>query len=296
MIEAVGVESTGSYGAGLTRHLLVAGLDVVEVARPEKTTRARRGKSDSIDAESAARQVQAGTATGRPKISTGIVEAIRILKMPRDGAVRDRTRAYNQLRDLVTTAPAPIHDELIGLSGHQRVLKALAWRPDRTRLEDPTQAAKRALRRLACHIRGLDQQIAEADAEIDTLTAQAVPTLRAMPQVGPQTAAQLAITAGQNVDRMRTEATFAKLTGTAPLPATSGKRQHRHRLNRGGDRAANSSLHMIAIGRLRSDPETRSYRDRRQTEGLSTPETLRCLKRHLARHIYRALKTDLMTT
>jgi transposase len=295
LIEAVGVESTGSYGAGLTRHLLVAGLSVIEVARPEKSTRARHGKSDPIDAESAARQVQAGTATGRPKISTGIVEAIRILKMPRDGAVHDRTRAYNQLRDLVTTAPASIHDELIGLSGPQRVARALAWRPDRDRLADPTQAAKRALRWLAHRIRELDTQIAQADVELDTLTAQAVPTLRAMPQVGPQTAAQLVITAGQNLDRLRTEASFAKLTGTAPLPATSGKRQHRHRLNRGGDRAANSSLHMIAIGRLRRDPETRAYRDRRQAEGLSTPEILRCLKRHLARHVYRALRTDLMT-
>lgn len=197
---------------------------------------------------------------------------------------------------MITTAPTAIHDELIGLTGHQRVLKAMTWRPDRTRLADPNQAAKQALRRLAHRIHDLDKQIAEADDELDMLTAQAVPTLRAMPQVGPQTAAQLAITAGQNVARMRTEASFAKLTGTAPLPASSGKRQHRHRLNRGGDRNANSSLHMIAVGRLRSHPETRAYRDRRQAEGLSTPEILRCLKRHLARHVYRALRTDLMTS
>lgn len=295
-IQAVGVESTGSYGAGLTRHMLVAGVDVVEVNRPDKTTRATVGKSDPIDAESAARQVLHGTATARPKLSTGIVEAIRNLKVPRDGAVRDRTRALNQLRDLVTTAPTPIHDELIALSARARVTRAASYRPDPARLHDPVHAAKRALRRLARRVQALDVEIAEADHELDQLTAHAVPTLRAMPQVGPQTAAQLAITAGQNPHRLRNEASFAKLTGVAPLPASSGKRQHRHRLNRGGDRQANSALHMIAVGRLKNHPETRAYRDRRQTENLSKPEIIRCLKRHLARPIYRALRDDLMTT
>jgi transposase len=296
VVASIGVEATGSYGAGLTRHLLVAGIDVVDVNRPEKTTRARDGKSDPIDAASAARQVLAGTATARPKLSTGIVEAIRNLKIPRDGAVRDRTRAFNQLRDLVTTAPEPIHDELIGLTGRARVRRAASYRPDPARLADPAQAAKRALRRLARRIQALDAEIAEADAELDRLTARAVPTVRALHQVGIQTAAQLAITAGENIDRMRSEASFAKLTGVAPLPASSGKRNHRHRLNRGGDRQANSALHIIAIGRLATDQRTRDYRDRRQAEGLGKLDIIRCLKRHLAREIYRALREDLMTT
>jgi transposase len=291
----IGVESTGSYGAGLTRHLLVAGIEVVEVTRPEKTTRARQGKSDPIDAESAARQVLAGTATGRPKLSTGIVEAIRNLKIPRDGAVRDRTRAFNQLRDLVTTAPTPIHDELIVLTGRARVARAASYRSAPTRLAEPAQAAKRALRRLARRIQTLDTEIAEADAELDELTAHAVPTLRALPQVGTQTAAQLAITAGQNTDRLRSEASFAKLTGVAPLPASSGKRNHRHRLNRGGDRQANNALHMIVIGRLKNHHHTRTYRQRRQQEGLGKLDIIRCLKRHLIRQVYRALRDDLMT-
>lgn len=296
LVQAIGVESTGAYGAGLTRHLLVAGIEVYEVNRPDKTTRAMQGKSDPIDAVSAARQVLDGRAKGLPKVSTGIVESIRTIKVPRDGAVRDRTRAYNQLRDLVTTAPSAIHDDLIGLTSHARVVKAAAYRPDQTRLADPTQAAKQALRTLARRILALDTEIAEADRTLDQLTTRAVPNLRALPQVGPQTAAQLAITAGQNLDRMRTEASFAKLTGAAPLPASSGQRTHRHRLNRGGDRQANSSLHMIVVGRLRNHEETRAYYNRRAAQDLSKLDIIRCLKRHLARQVYRALRDDLLTT
>ncbi|MCW2490952.1 MAG: family transposase, partial [Frankiales bacterium] len=240
-IAVVGVESTGSYGAGLTRHLLAAGIEVVEVSGPEKATRVKQGKSDPIDAYCAARQVATGAVTGRAKVTTGIVEAIRMIKIPRDAAVRDRTRAYSQLRDLITTAPAPIHDELIAMTGHQRARRAAAYRPDPNRIHEPLQAAKQALRALAHRIGDLDAEIAAADKTLNTLTKQAVPSLLAMRQVGPQTSAQLLITAGENIDRMRTEATFAKLVGVAPLPASSGKTR-RHRLNRGGDRHANSAL------------------------------------------------------
>jgi transposase len=294
-IAAVGVESTGSYGAGLTRHLLAAGIEVYEVSRPERATRATQGKSDPIDAYSAARQVATAHATGRPKITTGIVEAIRMIKIPRDAAVKDRTRAYSQLRDLATTAPAPIHDELITMTGRQRVRRAASYRPDQTRLHEPAQAAKQALRALARRIEDLNAEITEADQTLTALTHQAVPTLLAMPQVGVQTSAQLIITAGENITRMRTEATFAKLCGVAPLPASSGKTQ-RHRLNRGGDRHANSALYMIVIGRIRNHPETKAYLERRRAQGHSNPEIIRCLKRHLARSIYRALRNDLMTT
>jgi transposase len=294
LIAKVGVESTGSYGAGLTRHLLAAGIDVYEVSRPEKATRVKQGKSDPIDAYSAAHQVATGKASGRPKITTGIIESIRYLKVPRDAAVRARTAAYSQLRDLVTTAPAPIHDELITMTGHQRASRAAAYRPDPARLHEPLQAAKHGLRTLARRINDLDDQIAQADKALTALTTQAVPSLLAMRQVGPQTAAQLAITAGQNITRMRSEATFAKLCGVAPLPASSGKTQ-RHRLNRGGDRQANCALYMIIVGRMRNHPETKAYVQRRHEEGLSNPEIIRCLKRHLARTIYRNLRNDLMT-
>jgi transposase len=293
-INEVGVESTGSYGAGLTRHLLGAGLEVYEVNRPEKSTRVKQGKSDPIDAYSAAEQVLTGRASGRPKIKTGAVEAIRMLKVPRDVAVKDRTRAYSQLRDLVTTAPAAIHDELIALSGKKRVAKALAMRPDPARTEEPVHAARHALRATARRIRSLDAEITEADQLLAALVKKTCPTLLAMHQVGTQTAARMVITAGQNIDRMTSEAAFAKLTGVAPLPASSGK-TNRHRLNRGGDRQANSALYLIIIGRMKNHPETHAYVQRRRAEGLSNSEIIRCLKRHLARSIYRALRTDLMT-
>ena len=294
-IGRVGVESSGAYGAGLTRVLLAAGVEVIEVRQPETATRARQGKSDVLDAYSAARQAATGTAIGLPKIKTGIVESIRMLKIARDSAVKDRTRAYSQVRDLITTAPAELHDELIGLTGHQRVQRAVSLRPDPARLSDPVQAAKKSLRTLARRIRALDAEIDEADRDLDRLTRQAVPTLRAMRQVGPQTAAQMVITAGQNIDRMRTEASFAKLVGTAPLPASSGKSGTRHRLNRGGDRQANAALYMIIVGRLKNHPETQHYLTRRLAQGNTKNETIRCLKRHLARSIYRALKNDLKT-
>lgn len=291
----VGVESTGSYGAGLTRRLLAEGINLYEVSRPEKATRVTHGKSDPIDAYSAAEQVRTGRARGRAKATTSTVESLRMLKVPRDSAVRERTRAYSQLRDLITAAPTPIHDTLIGLTGKQRVASALQLRPDQTRLEDPTQAAKYVLRALAQRIRALDREIADADRHITRLVRQTVPTLLAMRQVGPQTAAQLLITAGQNIDRMTSEAAFAKLTGVAPLPASSGK-TNRHRLNRGGDRQANSALYMIVVGRMKDHPETRAYVQRRAAQNMTTAEIIRCLKRHLARAVYRALRNDLITT
>jgi transposase len=291
----VGVESTGSYGAGLTRFLLAAGVEVLEIRRPEKATRAREGKSDVIDAYSAARQAASGAAIGLPKIKTGIVESIRSIKVARDSAVKDRTRAYSQIRDLVTTAPAVVHDELIGLTGPQRVKRAVGYRPDLARLAEPVQATKKALRALARRIRELDAEIAEADRDLTRLTRRVVPSLLAMPQVGTQTAAQIVTTAGENIDRMHSEASFAKLVGVAPLPASSGKSGTRHRLNRGGDRQANSALYMVIIGRLKNDPATQTYLARRVTEGKTKNEAIRCLKRHLARSIYRALKNDLKT-
>lgn len=301
-IAAFAVESTGSYGAGLTRHLLarqpgaqVAGdVEVFEVNWPEKATRVKQGKSDPIDAYSAAEQVLTGRSKGRPKVKTGVVEAIRTIKVPRDAAVRNRTAAYSQLRDLITAAPAKLHDDLIGLTGKQRVARVLTMRPDSARISEPEHAVRHALRALARRITFLDAEIAEADKHLTTLVRQACPTLLAMRQVGVQTAARLVITAGENIDRMRSEASFAKLVGVAPLPASSGKTT-RHRLNRGGDRQANSALYMVVVGRMKDHPETQAYVKRRTAEGLSNPEIIRCLKRHLARSIYNALRTDLMT-
>lgn len=237
----------------------------------------------------------AGTASARPKIKTGIVEAIRAVKIPRDSAVKDRTRAYSQLRDLITTAPEPIREQLLALSGKERAKKAAGFRPDQSRLHEPHHAVRQALRTLARRIHALDAEIAQADRALTALVERATPTLLAMPQVGIQTCAQMVITAGENLERMDSEARFAKLTGTAPIPASSGKTS-RVRLNRGGDRQANCALHLVIIGRLSSDRATQDYLARRTAEGKEFMEITRCLKRYLARNIYRALRTDLMTT
>lgn len=295
LIDRIGVESTGSYGAGLTRHLLLAGIDVIEVNRPDKTTRARDGKSDALDAEAAARAVLSGRATARPKVTTGVVEAIRVLMVAHDSAVKARTAAYSQLRDVITTAPAELHDALITLTATMRVRKVVAFRPDTTRLTDPAQAAKLALRTLGRRIQALTDEITATKKTLDRLVADTVPTLVARPQIGTLTAAQLLVTAGQNLDRFRSEAAFAKLTGAAPLPASSGKTR-RMRLNRGGDRQANRALYLIAVGRLVNHPDTIAYATRRHTEGLSRRDTLRCLKRAIARETYNALRTDLLGT
>jgi transposase len=215
-------------------------------------------------------------------------------RLPRTATVR--TRAYSQIRDLVTTAPAAIHDDLIGLTGPQRAKRAAGYRPDPARLADPVQATKKALRSLARRVHELDAEIAEANRDLAQLTRRAVPSLLAMPQVGTQTAAQMAISAGENITRMHSEASFAKLVGVAPLPASSGKSGTRHRLNRGGDRQANSALYMVIIGRLKNHPDTRAYLARRTAEGKTKNEAIRCLKRLLARSIYRALRNDLMIT
>jgi hypothetical protein len=270
-------------------------FQVHEVARPDKTTRAMQGKSDPIDAYAAARAVQAGRASGWAKAKNGAVEAMRVIKVARDSAVKDRTAAISQMRDVITTAPEPVRSELLGLSAAKRVTKARGYRSDPTRAVDPTQAAKLTLRALARRISALDEEITEADKILTALVGDHLPSLVRLPQVGTQIAAQLAITAGQNIDRMRSEAGFAKLTGVAPVPASSGKTR-RMRLNRGGDRQANSALYMVVVGRLRNHPETLAYRTRREAEGLSKKDIIRCLKRYVARETYQALKADLATT
>ena len=160
-----------------------------------------------------------------------------------------------------------------------------------TELADPEQATKVALRRLARRHQHLTQEITEADAELKNLVTAAAPRLLALPGVGIEVAGQLLTTAGDNPDRLRCEAAFAHLCGVAPIPASSG-RTHRHRLNRGGDRAANNALYIIVLGRLRYDLRTREYPDRRTKEGLSKPEIIRCLKRYVAREVYTALQPD----
>jgi transposase len=229
----------------------------------------------------------AATATGEPKTRDGHVEAIRALRIARSGAVKARTQAVNQLKALVLTAPAELREQLRHLTTTQLVATCARLRPT-AELIDPEQATKTAMRRLARRHQHLSEEISDANAELKPLVTAAAPQLQALPGVGVEVAAQLLTTVGDNPDRLHSEAAFAHLCGVAPIPASSGQTR-RHRLNRGGDRAANTALYTVVLGRLRYDPRTRAYAQRRTKEGLSKPEIIRCLKRYLAREIYHAI-------
>ncbi|WP_436775172.1 IS110 family transposase [Yinghuangia sp. YIM S09857] len=286
-LAAVGVEGTGAYGAALAKVLAAAGITVVDVDRPDRKTRRLHGKSDPIDAYAAATAVLSGRATGTPKTRDGVVESVRVLRCARRSAVKARTQAINQIRALLVSAPAALREQVAGL--HRAALIAtLARLRTGTDLASPLAATKAALRRLARRHQGLDTEIAELDAEIRPLVQHAAPRLLALFGVGPETAGQLLASAGDNPERMRSEAAFAHLAGVAPIPASSG-RTHRHRLNRGGDRAANNALHTIVLVRMRHHPRTRAYVERRTREGLSKKEIMRCLKRFVAREVFRAI-------
>jgi transposase len=292
---AVGVESTGGYGAALARHLLEARVRVIEINQPHPHTRARRGKSDPIDAEAAARKVLSGEATGAAKDTTGIVEAIRQLTVAREGAVKARSAALCQLGDLIVTAPTQLREQL----DPQNTLQAKAsvcarLRPKGANIDDPTQAAKAALRSVGRRIKTLTAEIDELTGELDGLVAIAAPTTITQFGVGTCHAATLLLAAGENIDRFTSEAAFAHLCAAAPIPASSG-RTSRHRLNYAGNRQANRALYMVVIVRLRYCDETKAYLRRRLADGRTKKEIIRCLKRYVARQLFRTLRADLAT-
>lgn len=288
----VGIEGTGTYGAGLCHYLLGEGVSVVEVDRPDRRMRRQRGKSDPIDAEAAARAALAGTATALPKQRGGAVESIRALRAARSGAVKARTAASNGLKAMILTAPAELRAAFDGLGLSALTAVCAALRPDRRRLADPTQATKAALRSLARRIGALNEEIVELDGALGDLVRRAAPRTMALRAIGVDHAGQLLTTAGENPERLRSEAAFARLCGVAPIPASTGRTQ-RHRLHRGGDRNANRALHLAIVVRMRCCPRTRAYVERRTAEGLSKPEIMRCLKRYLAREVYQSLCSDM---
>jgi transposase len=285
-VELVGVEGTGSYGAGLTRHLHRRGVAVVEVDRPNRQKRRRQGKSDTLDAVSAARAAQGGDANGSAKTRTGNVEAMRVLRVARSSARRSRTQAINQMRSLISTAPDELRAELRDLSIYKVLELASAYR--HTGRTDVTGVTKLTLRMLARRALALEGEVKEIDRILKTLVAETAPELRAIDGVGTDVASALLVAAGDNPERLKNEATFAKLCGVSPLDASSGK-QERHRLNRGGDRQANSALWHIVFTRMVNDPRTKHYIERRMKDGRTKKEAIRCLKRYVAREVFAAL-------
>lgn len=285
-IVRVGVEGTGSYGAGLARHLASEEVEVVEVNRPNRQTRRRRGKNDTVDAEAAARAALNGDATVAPKTHDGTVESIRVLRIAFCSTRNTRTRIANQLRDLVICAPDQLRRDLEALATAARVERAARFRPGE--LTDPTEGTKAAMRALARQYQALTADLDELRSQLDTLTQHANPALRNAVGVGVDVASILLIAGGDNVERLTSDAAFAALCGAAPVEASSGKTV-RHRLNQGGNRQANHALWRIAMVRLTCDPATRAYAERRRAEGKTSREIVRCLKRYIAREIYRLL-------
>ena len=289
-VRCAGVEGTSSYGAGVARHLKSRGIEVLEVERPkrrQRSTSRRNGKSDHTDAEAAARIVLAGEAAGVPKSGEGEVEMIRVLRAARRAAVKARTQAANQLRNLVVTAPEGLRRRLRGLSTKALVATAVRLRPG-DRPGNPEEATKFALRSVARRYRSLSEEIAELDVQLARLVAGVAPGLVALPGVGTDHAATLLVAAGDNPERLRSEASFASLCGVSPVEASSGK-VVRHRLNRGGNRDANRALHSICVFRMGRDRRTQAYVARRTAEGKSKREIMRCLKRYVAREVYGVL-------
>lgn len=284
----VGIEGTGAYGAGLTRYLHSQGVVLIEVDRPDRKTRRRQGKSDPIDAVAAARAVLAQHRTGIPKQWDGEVEALRNLRVARRSAINQRADTQRQIKALIITAPEPLRDQLRGLSVRQLIATCVSLSYDRLHTGDPATAATIALQTLARRHQRLTAEISELDELIAPLIEQINPALLQLTGVGHDVAGQLLVTAGENVERLNSEAAFAMLCGVAPLPASSG-RTNRHRLNRGGDRQANCALHRIVLCRMRWDTRTRDYVARRTEDGLSKRDIIRCLKRYIAREVYRVL-------
>lgn len=279
----VGIEGTGAYGAGLARHFADADIEVVEVNRPNRQARRRRGKSDTADAEAAARAALNGEATTVPKSHDGLVESIRALRIVFCSTRRTRTRLSNQLRDLILTAPDELRRFLEPLTTDDRVARCARFLPGP--LTDPTEATKAAMKALARQHQAMTVDLDRLRANIDDLTAAANPALRAAKGIGPDVASILLVAAGDNPERLTSDAAFAALCGASPIEASSGKTV-RHRLNPGGNRQANHALWRIAMVRLTNDPDTQAYAARRRAEGKTTREIIRCLKRFIAREVY----------
>lgn len=287
-VDHVGIEGTRTYGAGLSRFLTETGVAVLEVNRPDRSARRPKGKSDDVDAEAAARSVLSGQTTAIPKSHNAAVEAIRTLRMVYGSAVKDRTAALNQFHAVVTTAPEAVRDELAGLAVPAQIQKVGRWR---TRQGDDVVAAatRKALAELAARIVVLDEQADRLETELTSLVESTAAALVDLPGVGVHTAAELLMAAGDNPRRIKSEAAFAHLCGAAPVPASSGKTT-RHRLNFAGNRAANHALWRIVMARMaHNDPRTIAYVERRTAEGLSKRDILRCLKRYVAREVFRTI-------
>lgn len=287
-VARIGVEGTGSYGASLGRFLAAAGVTVIEVDRPNRQARHRRGKSDPVDAIEAAHAAQGGRATGAAKSRDGNVEAIRALMVAKRSARSVRIKTLNQIRHLSFTAPEEIRARYKDITSRQGIATQVAVLRPRAGGDPVLYATKVAMRTLGRRVLALDDEMAALDALLTELVTATAPELLALCGIGIDTAAILLVAAGDNAQRLRNEAAWAHLCGVAPIEASSGKTV-RHRLNRGGDRQANHALWRIVITRMSADARTKTYVTRRLAEGRTKPEIIRVLKRYVAREVFKLL-------
>ena len=283
----VGVEGTCSFGAGLTSYLINSGFDVVEVLRPKRDKRRRvTSKNDFVDAERAARAAIAGDGTSIPKSRDGWAETARPALRAREILVRTQTKVMNAAKSLLNTAPEPIRAKYSKLNG-AKLMKALKRRRPAT--DDAiTDTLMLSMSSLAATWLDCEAKASELESHIEQIVREKAPAMLEISGCGALNAAELGLAAGDNPNRMRSEASFAMLCGASPIEASSGKTV-RHRLNRGGNRQANRALHNIVISRMRRDEKTSEYIAKRISEGKSKREAIRCLKRYIAREVYRAL-------
>ena len=287
-LQRVGVECTGSYGAGLVRYFAKEGIPVYEVTQPDKAMRRAKGKDDDIDAIAAALAVLTGQRVRIAKNRSGAVEALRVLRTTRKTAVRSKRAALQQLHNTIVAGPDELRAQYRGRTRMALIRELSASRPDRIGFRDQEVATRIALKSIARRIIALSDEISELDDMIQPLVAELAPTLLVLPGVGVECAGEFLVAAGDNPERLGSEASFAMFCGACPIPASSGKTV-RHRLNRGGNRQANSALHMVVLCRMRTDERTKAYVERRCAEGLSKREIMRCLKRYVAREVYKVL-------
>jgi transposase len=287
VLHRAGVEGTGSYGAALTRYLRRQHLTVIEVNRPDRVARRRHGKTDTVDALAAAHAVLSARASTTAKTADGPVEMLRMFRLATASAIKSRTQVVNQLKAVIVTADAALRDTLTGLS-NTALIRHCANLPA-TVPSDVATATIYTLRRLAQRIQALTAEERELQRQITAVLDTYAPHLWQRHGIGPDSASALLVTAGDNSDRMHSEASFAALCGVSPIEASSGKTRRR-RLNRGGDRNANAAVYRIALTRSRGDQHTPDYLDRRTTQGMTRREAIRCLKRYIAREIYHLIE------
>ena len=288
-IHAFGVEGCGSYGSGLARFLRRQDQKVNEVARPSrKNDRRLSGKSDALDAEHAARAVLSGAGNATPKVADGKIEAIRLIKIARDSAVKSHTTTLVTLKAVLVTASDELRGRLEPLTSHKLVIACAALEIHES-VSNPEAAMRHALSHLARRWLDLHEEIKVHSRHLKILTKAVAPQMLERFGIGFDTAAELLIAAGDNSDRIRSEAAFAKMCGACPIPTGSGKSSGRHRLNRGGNRKANAALYRVVIVRMQWHAPTITYLERRTADGLSKKDIIRCLKRFVAREIYKLL-------